>query len=964
VLRKPFSDWPIRHKLRALFVAMAVVAAFAVSIPLGIFDVLGLKDAMARDLATLADVLARNSTAALTFHDDEAARDVLRALRAERSVTAACIYNDQGKPFAKYARDTTEAGFTPPAVQSPSSRFEADRLIEFRSIVLGNETVGTIYIESDLQKLSARYRQYSFAVAAAMGITLILASLLASWLQKPVSEPLRHLVQITETIASAGDYSIRAQLPNHDEFGLLVAAFNGLMEQIETRDQQLRRYREKLEDEVACRTAELSSANKRLKLQAAALSAAANSILITDIQGTIVWSNPAFSALTGYSESEIIGSSPRILNSGTHDKSFWADMWQNITQGKIWQGELLNRRKNGSLYAEEMTITPVSLLPGRVTHFVAIKQDITQRKSAESALRHAEEKYRAMFEDAVVGIFQITADGRPLSVNRALARMHGYDSPEEMLATISSVPAQLFVNPACMAELTRQVQQEGVVRGAEIQVLRTDHTKKWISVCMRALRDEASGSLLYEGTVEDITDRRFAEEKVQNLAYYDSLTGLPNRTLLQDRIEHALSAARRQGNDVAVLFLDLDRFKIINDSLGHSFGDLLLQEVAERLRDASRAEDTVARVGGDEFLIVLASLQESKYAATAAERIIASMSRQFSIQGHSFNVSCSIGISVFPKNGTDAETLIKNADAAMYVAKESGRNTFRFFTDVMNASVVERLNLEHSLRLALDTSELFVVYQPQVNISSGVITAAEALLRWRHPQRGLIAPATFIRVAENSGLILPVGEFVLNMACSEAQRWRQQFVPIPVAVNVSAVQFRQHDFLSVIKKVLQKTGLPPQYLELELTESLLLSNADMAFGVLHELHQMGVKLAIDDFGAGCSSLAYLRQFQVDKLKIDRSFIMDVTTDPDDAAITKAIIDLARSLNITVVAEGVENEAQMSFLERHHCDELQGFYISKPVSADEFCQILRQPMLIAASGLSSPVLEPFVSSPIS
>ena len=467
---------------------------------------------------------------------------------------------------------------------------------------------------------------------------------------------------------------------------------------------------------------------------------------------------------------------------------------------------------------------------------------------------------------------------------------------------------------------------------------------------MRALRDEASGLPLYEGTVEDITDRKCAEEKVGFLAYYDSLTGLPNRSLLKDRLEQSLSAARRQGNSVALLFLDLDRFKIINDSLGHSFGDLLLQEVAGRLRSASREQDSVARLGGDEFLIVLAALQKSEDAATAAERIITAMSKQFSIQGHSFGVSCSIGISLFPKDGTDVETLIKNADAAMYVAKESGRGTFRFFTEEMNASIVERLNLEHSLRLALDTSELFVVYQPQISIRTGMVTGAEALLRWRHPQKGLISPTTFIRVAESSGLILPVGEFVLNMACLEATRWCQQLTPIPVAVNVSAVQFRQQNFPEVIRRVLRQTGLPPQYLELELTESLLLSHADIALPVINELHGMGIKLAIDDFGAGSSSLTYLRQFQVDKLKIDRSFISDLPDNADDAAITKAIINLARSLNITVLAEGVENAEQLSFLENHHCDEIQGFYFSKPIGADEFREALRQPASLAKMGL--------------
>ena len=440
---------------------------------------------------------------------------------------------------------------------------------------------------------------------------------------------------------------------------------------------------------------------------------------------------------------------------------------------------------------------------------------------------------------------------------------------------------------------------------------------------------------LIEGTIEDITDRKRAEEQVQFLAFYDGLTGLPNRALLRDRLASALASARRRNEKVALLFLDLDRFKVVNDSLGHSCGDLLLQEVAGRLRNSTREHDTVARLGGDEFIISISSIKEVPDAAIAAERIMDAMAAEFVIQGHRLSVQCSIGISLYPEHGTDSETLVKNADAAMYCAKESGRNAFRFFTEHMNAQVMERLTIEHNLRIALDKKELFLVYQPQTEVTTGKIIGVEALLRWQHPELGLVPPDRFIRVAENSGLILPIGEWVLRTACSQARRWQNQgLTPIPVAVNVSAVQFRQEGFRTLVKRVLQETGLPPQFLELELTESLLLSNADLTFPALQELKEMGVKLAIDDFGTGYSSLSYLRQFPVNRLKIDRSFIRDVAVNPDDAAITSAIISLGKSLNLKVIAEGVENEAQMSFLRAHQCDEIQGYYFSKPLTADQ------------------------------
>ena len=428
---------------------------------------------------------------------------------------------------------------------------------------------------------------------------------------------------------------------------------------------------------------------------------------------------------------------------------------------------------------------------------------------------------------------------------------------------------------------------------------------------------------------------------MQFLAYYDALTGLPNRTLLKDRLAKALAEARRQKYKLALLFLDLDKFKDINDSLGHSVGDLVLQEVAARLTTWGREQDTVARLGGDEFLIMLTHVRDVPDAAVATERLMDAMAAEFGVQGRSLSVGCSIGISIFPEHGADSETLIKNADAAMYSAKDSGRNNFRFFTADMNAQVVERLTLEHGLRSALEKGELFLAYQPQMDIATGRITGLEALLRWQHPDLGLVPPDKFIRIAENSGLIVPIGEWVLRTACSQARQWQDEGLPaVTVAVNVSAIQFRREGFCELIRRVLFETGLAPQYLEVELTESLLLLNADVTLSLLRELKAMGVKLAIDDFGTGYSSLSYLRQFQVSKLKIDRSFIRDVAVKPDEAAITTAIISMAKSLNLKVIAEGVENEAQMSFLRTHQCDEIQGYYFSKPLAPEDAAVKLR------------------------
>jgi diguanylate cyclase (GGDEF)-like protein/PAS domain S-box-containing protein len=812
---------------------------------------------------------------------------------------------------------------------------------------------------------------------------------------------------------------------------------------------------------------ERKHADERLQLQAAALEAAANAIVITDSHGAILWSNPAFTTMTGYSKEEVLGKNPHMLKSGKHPESYYANLWSTISSGKVWQGEIVNRRKDGTTYTEEMSITPLTRDLGNAvdTHFIAIKQDITERKQAEEALRESEERFRALVTASSDVVYRMSADWsemRQLSgknfladteapnrnwlqeyvhpddrarvmaaINKAIRtksifelehhvlRADGslgwtfsraiplqdangeivewfgaasdmterkqaeesllfktalleaqtettidgmlavdesghivltnkqfglnFGIPDELLSTRDDLIVRKYVtdkveDPAAFVEKVKYLNDHLDEKSRDELRFKNGKTFDRYSAPLVDSRGRYRGRIWY---FRDITDRKFAEERVQFLAYYDALTGLPNRTLLQDRLTKALASARRQKDKVALLFLDLDGFKTINDSLGHSVGDLLLKEVAERLKKWAREQDTIARVGGDEFLIVLTAVKEVADAAVAAERIRNAMTAEFVVQGHSLGISCSVGISIFAEHGTDGETLIKNADAAMYCAKESGRNNFRFYTKDMNAQAVERLNLESSLRLALDKKELFLVYQPQMEIATGRIIGLEALLRWQHPELGLVPPDKFIRIAENSGLIMPIGEWVLRTACFQTRKWQDEGLPaVSVAVNVSAVQFRQAGFCELIRRVLKETGLAPQYLELELTESLLLANADVMLSVIKELNAMGVTLAIDDFGTGYSNFGYLKQFRVSKLKIDRSFVRDVAVNPDDAAITTAIISMARSLNLKVIAEGVEDEAQMSFLRAHQCDEIQGYYFSKPLAFDKVADKLR------------------------
>jgi len=437
------------------------------------------------------------------------------------------------------------------------------------------------------------------------------------------------------------------------------------------------------------------------------------------------------------------------------------------------------------------------------------------------------------------------------------------------------------------------------------------------------------------GLQAEVAERHLADQRVVHMAHHDALTGLPNRTLFADRVAQAIARAHRRDGKIAVLFLDLDRFKNVNDSLGHAIGDLLLTAVAERLTNCLREEDTAARLGGDEFIISLPDVADAGEAARVAGRILAELAKPFTIADHQLHADGSIGIALYPADGDTAETLMRNADTAMYHAKESGRANYQFFSAQMTERVSRRLSTETDLRRALEHGEFELHYQPLIDLVTSRVSGAEALLRWPQNEHRLMSPAEFIPIAEDTGLIIPLGEWVLLEACSQAQAWQARYPGLRIAVNLSARQFRQKDLIGMIERVLGETGLAPTLLELELTESMLMHHAEETVGILTRLDEMGVRLAIDDFGTGYSSLSYLKRFPIHSLKVDRSFVRDISTDPDDAAIVTAIVAMARSLNLDVTAEGVETEEQATFLRSLACHQAQGYYFGRPMSAQEF-----------------------------
>ncbi|MDH3318120.1 MAG: EAL domain-containing protein [Betaproteobacteria bacterium] len=481
----------------------------------------------------------------------------------------------------------------------------------------------------------------------------------------------------------------------------------------------------------------------------------------------------------------------------------------------------------------------------------------------------------------------------------------------------------------------------------EYRIRTAEGAEKWIwerGVGVPGARGEV---VALEGFVSDVTERKLSEQRLAQLAQFDTLTGLPNRLLLHDRLAQSLTQARRHDRRVGVLFVDLDRFKLVNDTLGHYAGDLLIAKVARRLTRCVRPGDTVGRISGDEFAVVLADLAHADDAAMVAQKVLETLAEPYHLAGSEAFATASIGIATFPGDGDDAEDLLRNADMAMYRAKESTRNTFCFFTAEMNLRSAERMQLNNDLRHAIERSEFVLHYQPKVELASGALTGFEALLRWNHPTRGLVPPGQFVAALEESGLIAPVGEWVLKEACAQIGRWqRAGLVPVPVAVNLSAKQFRRHDLDKLVSGALAAAGVAPALLELEITESCLMEDPDQAVRLLNRLRDAGVRISVDDFGTGHSSLSYLTRLPLTALKIDRSFVRDAATNAQAASIVRAVIDMAHNLRFTVVAEGVETERQVAFLRRHACDQAQGYHYGRPCSAEQNARWLA-PASIAA-----------------
>jgi diguanylate cyclase (GGDEF)-like protein/PAS domain S-box-containing protein len=629
------------------------------------------------------------------------------------------------------------------------------------------------------------------------------------WCQDYAGSPYRE--SLKERAACHG-WSALAALPLHRR-GVVVGVFTLYAGEIDAFDENAQGLLGEMARDISFaldnfwREDERQQAESQLQLAAKVFEQSREGFLITDADNRIVMVNRAFTEITGYKMADIIGRGPSLFSSGHQKPDFYQPMWEDVNTRGRWQGEVLNRKSDGSLYLAWLSISRMLNAEGMPTHYIGILSDITKHKAAEEHLH-------------------------------------------------------------------------------------------W-------------------------------------LTHFDTLTGLPNRTLLEDRCSHAIGMSQRVGKPLALLFLDIDNFKNTNDSLGYRVGDELLSMVAKRLTSILREQDTVSRIGGDDFVIVLPGTDVDD-AEKLSERLLAEVTAPFIINRHELSITASIGIAMFPDNGGDLDSLSKCADAAMYRAKYDGRNTYRFFTPEIQAYSFRRLQLENALRHALERNQFMLHYQPQVDLKENKVIGAEALLRWQHPEFGMVPPSEFISIAENSGLILPIGEWVLRTATRQLKDWMDQGVaPMTISVNISAVQFRYPRLPELIMEILDEVGLPPQFLELELTESVAMENPLAAIEVMNDLHRHGIRMSIDDFGTGYSSLGHLKNFKAYKLKIDRSFVCDLANDRGDRAIVGAIINLAGSLGLQTIAEGAETEEQIGFLRESGCDEIQGYYFSRPLPPDQF-----------------------------
>jgi diguanylate cyclase (GGDEF)-like protein/PAS domain S-box-containing protein len=747
---------------------------------------------------------------------------------------------------------------------------------------------------------------------------LALTIAFAAALARGILLPLTQMTSTMEKLAAADTHIEIGDAARNDEIGALARAAQ-VFHQNQT---EMAEARERLKSTAA------------LRIYHQALSSITQGVLIVDKPGNVIYANFAFNEIFGFSVAEFPDELPAPLDhqQGVDSKCL-KGLLPAFAHGRYFQGDLQCRRKNGDLFWCTISVAPVLDATDQTTHLVAVLHDVTKSRRVEQELRIAATAFESLH-----GMMVTDAEGIILRVNKAFVDMTGYSAAEAVgqspaILKSGRHPAEFY------ADMWQQLAIAGSWSGEIWDRRKNGETfPKWQTIS--AVRGSDGRVTHYVSAFTDISERKAAEQRIHDLAFYDPLTRLPNRRLLIDRLQQAVSLSSRNQHYGALLFIDLDQFKTLNDTLGHDMGDLLLIQVAERLQSCLRGSDTAARLGGDEFVVMLEHLGDTLAPAitdaeTVGTKILETLNQNYDLAGKPYHSSPSIGVTLFRGQESSSDELLKQADLAMYQAKAAGRNAMHFYDPQMQAAVTQRSELESDLRHALQEMQFVLHYQPQVDVA-GRTLGAEALIRWQHPRRGLVSPAEFIPLAEETGLIIPLGYWVLEQAASRLAEWGQYpaTANLTLAINVSARQFRQPDFVAQILAMLATAGANPERLKLELTESLLLDNIESTITKMEALKSHGISFSLDDFGTGYSSLAYLKRLPLDQLKIDRSFVHDILTNSNDAVIAKSIIALAQSLGLQVIAEGVETEGQRAFLTEHHCGSFQGFLFGRPAPATD------------------------------
>jgi diguanylate cyclase (GGDEF)-like protein/PAS domain S-box-containing protein len=942
----------IKTKLTKISVISILTTMAVMLIVMMSYEFYFFRDNQSIDLSVQSHIIEDNSAAALAFSDPVATNEILSALRASPSVDRAVIYLQDGTPFAQYSKPDIKQV---KALQRPAwygTEYTWSKMTQSHAIKFKGQPVGQIVLEANFHLLYQHILLYGSIALAAVMLALSFAMLMLRPLIRSITQPILNMNEIMRHISNYFDYSVRMDYASRDEIGELAVGFNDMLQQM-----QVAEMREESQSHVMKMLVNGKSHIEVLEAIVSRVNHDNNNmhscILLLNHEGTkfhrSVSANLPDDYLHYVKEMPLIESSSpctsafalqkRVIVEDIKAHHFEAGYKEHAAKANLaacWTQPILSSAGKVlgifSIYHHEIQSPKDSdiIIIEQYAHLasIAIERDIV-----ESELKIAATAFKSQ-ESLLI----TDADCIILRVNQAFTQSTGYSVDE-----VIGKPAHMFRTEIHTEDFYRELLDSTIKTGTwqgEIWARRKNGElyPKWLTIS--AVSDKDGVVTHYVGSGIDITQRKAAEEEIRNLAFYDPLTGLPNRRLLIDRLKHALAASARSGMHGAVLFLDLDNFKTLNDSLGHDVGDLLLQQVAQRLTAAAREGDTIARIGGDEFIVILENLSEkaiiaAEHAKIIGDKFLAALNGPYLLSTYECRSSPSIGVTLFNDHASGIEDLLKQADIAMYQAKKAGRNALRFFDPKMQDAISHLVNLERELRVALEQQQFQLYFQVQVDISNRPV-GVEALLRWIHPEKGLVEPLLFIPLAEENNLILSIGNWVLDKACEQLKKW--ELIPdmckLKLSINVSAKQFHQVDFINQIKSVVEKYGINPEMLKLELTESMLLENIEETIGTMNVLRGIGIQFSLDDFGTGYSSLQYLKKLPLNQLKIDQSFVHEIAMNSSDQAIVRTIIVMAQSLNLNVIAEGVETLEQRTMLLSNGCTSYQGYFFGKPMPSEQ------------------------------